>query len=125
MATVAIIAHDGRKDEMVQFAQRHREKLLGFRLVATSSTGKLLQAVVGLEVDLLGHGPEGGDVIIAAEVIRKRVQMVLFFVEPRDVHPHDPDIKTLLRACDLHNVPLATNEATAELLLRGYNLQHG
>lgn len=125
MATVAIIAHDRRKDEMVQFAQRHREKLLGFRLVATSSTGKLLQAVVGLEVDLLGHGPEGGDVIIAAEVIRKRVQMVLFFVEPRDVHPHDPDIKTLLRACDLHNVPLATNEATAELLLRGFILQHG
>ncbi|MFN3682518.1 MAG: methylglyoxal synthase [Fimbriimonadaceae bacterium] len=116
---LALIAHDGKKDEMVRFATEHREFLERFPLVATASTGRLLQERLGLRVECLRHGPEGGDVQIACRVIDGEVAAVFFFVEELDVHPHDPDIKTLVRACNISNVPLATNPATAHLILRG------
>ncbi len=104
---------------MVRFAAEHREFLERFPLVATASTGRLLSERLGLSVECLRHGPEGGDVQIAARVIDGGVAAVFFFVEELDVHPHDPDIKTLVRACNISNVPLATNPATAHLILRG------
>ncbi|MCK4472860.1 MAG: methylglyoxal synthase [Anaerolineae bacterium] len=115
--TIALIAHDGKKADMVAFATFNREKLMGFNLIATATTGRLLIEKVGLDVECLLSGPHGGDAQIAARVAQGEVDAVFFFVDPLDKHPHDPDIQTLLRACNVHNVPIATNVATADLII--------
>jgi methylglyoxal synthase len=117
--TLAMIAHDGKKADMVAFATYNREKLRNYNLIATGSTGKLLQEKVGLEVERLQSGPYGGDAQIAARVAEGKVDGVFFLVDPLDKHPHDPDIQTLLRACNVHNIPIATNVATADLIISG------
>lgn len=121
--TIALIAHDGKKADMLAFAIQNREKLRRFLLVATGTTGKLLEDKVGLSVHRYFSGPLGGDVQIAARVITGEVYAVIFFVDPLDKHPHDPDIQTLMRACNVHNVPLATNPATAQFIVSSEHLQ--
>ena len=120
--TLAMIAHDGKKADILAFATYNREKLKNYNLIATDSTGKLLQEKVGLEVERLQSGPYGGDAQIAARVAEGKVDGVFFLVDPLDKHPHDPDIQTLLRACNVHNVPIATNVATADLIISGNTL---
>ncbi len=120
--TLALVAHDGKKADMVAFATFNRDKLKDYRLIATNTTGKLLQDKVGLEVERLESGPKGGDAQIAARVVQGEVNGVFFLVDPLDKHPHDPDIQTLLRACNVHNVPIATNIATADLIISGNTL---
>ena len=115
--TLALIAHDGKKTDMLAFAMQHREQLGTFDLVATGTTGKLMEKEVGLRVHRYLSGPLGGDVQIAARVVVGDIHAVFFFVDPLDKHPHDPDIQTLMRACNVHNVPLATNAATARFIL--------
>ena len=117
MKVVAIIAHDGKKEETLEFARRHLDRLRRYSLLATNSTGTLLRNILDLEVETVLTGPKGGDAQIAARVVAGEVAMVLFIVDPLDKHPHDPDIQTLLRACNVHDIPLATNIATAERLL--------
>jgi methylglyoxal synthase len=114
---LAIIAHDGKKADLVAFATFNRDRLAEFQLVATSSTGKLLDGKVGLEVECLESGPLGGDVQIANRVVEGEIDGVIFMVDPLDKHPHEPDIQTLLRICNVCNVPLATNSATADALI--------
>jgi methylglyoxal synthase len=114
---IALVAHDGKKADMVAFATFNREKLHEFDLIATGTTGKLLIDKVGLEVERVLSGPLGGDAQIAARVVQGEIDAVFFFVDPLDKHPHDPDIQTLLRACTVHNVPIATNVATADLII--------
>jgi methylglyoxal synthase len=120
--TIALVAHDGKKADMVAFATFNREKLSSFNLVATGTTGGLLIEKVGLEVERVLSGPRGGDAQIAARVVQGKIDAVIFFVDPLDKHPHDPDIQTLLRACNVHNVPIATNVATADLIISGDSL---
>ena len=119
MKTIAMIAHDGKKADMVAFATFNREKLAGYHILATGTTGRLLHDKVGLEVEALLSGPLGGDAQIAARVAQGEVDGVVFFVDPLNAHPHDPDIQGLLRVCNVHNVPLATNVATADLIVSG------
>jgi methylglyoxal synthase len=119
MKTIALIAHDGKKADMVAFATFNREKLKNYHLIATSTTGRLLCDKVGLEVEAVLSGPMGGDAQIAARVAQGEVAGVIFFVDPLNAHPHDPDIQGLLRVCNVHNVPLATNVATADLIVSG------
>jgi methylglyoxal synthase len=119
---IAFIAHDGKKPDMMAFAIRHRDLLMHYDLVATGTTGKLLETQARLEVERLLSGPLGGDVQIANAVVEGAVQAVFFFVDPLDQHPHEPDLRTLLRACNVHNVPLATNPATARLILNSQDL---
>ncbi|MCF8370166.1 MAG: methylglyoxal synthase [Bacteroidales bacterium] len=116
---IAIIAHDGKKAEMVQFVMRHIQFLKSkkIELVATGTTGKHAQDS-GLEVERYESGPLGGDAQIAADVVNGKIQMVLFFRDPMGKHPHEPDILMLMRICDVRNVPIATNPATAELLIK-------
>jgi methylglyoxal synthase len=119
MPTLALVAHDGKKAEMMAFAIEHKEQLAEFGLVATGTTGQLLADRVGLRIDRQRSGPLGGDVQIAAKIVEGLVDGVLFFVDEMDKHPHDPDIRTLLRTCAVHDIPLATNLATARLVLAG------
>jgi methylglyoxal synthase len=120
--TIALIAHDGKKADMVAFSTFNREKLQAFHLIATGTTGGLLIDKVGLDVDRMLSGPHGGDAQIAALVVQGEVDAVIFFVDPLDKHPHDPDIQTLLRACNVHNVPIATNLSTADLIISDESL---
>ena len=115
--TLALIAHDGKKADLIAFAERHRALLRRFHLIATGTTGKMLQDRLDLDIERQLSGPLGGDVQIAARIVEGEVYAVIFFVDPLDKHPHEPDIQTLLRACNVHNVPLATNEATARYLI--------
>ena len=115
--TLALIAHDGKKADLVAFATYNRTTLAEFRLIATATTGTLLRDKVGLDVETMLSGPLGGDAKIAAHVAEGRVRAVLFFVDPLSAHPHDPDIRTVQRVCNVHNVPIATNVAAADLFL--------
>lgn len=117
---LAVIAHDGKKPEMVAFLNKHMEFFhqKDIHIIATGTTGKHAQDA-GLEVERYKSGPMGGDAQIAAEVVTGKVQMVFFFRDPMDKHPHEPDIQMLMRVCDVLNIPLATNPASAELILKG------
>ncbi|QZZ18871.1 methylglyoxal synthase [Leptothermofonsia sichuanensis E412] len=114
--TIALIAHDAKKDEIVQFALQHAPVLARYRLIATGTTGQRLQANTELTVEQKLPGPEGGTAQIAAEVAEGKVTAVIFLVDPLYAQPHEPDIQSLLRICNVHNVPLATNLATARAI---------
>lgn len=120
--TVALVAHDGKKADMVAFATFNRAKLSEFKLIATGTTGGILVEKVGLDVERMLSGPRGGDAQIAARVAEGEVDAVIFLIDPLDKHPHDPDIQTLLRVCNVHNVPIATNLATADLIISADSL---
>ncbi len=114
---IALVAHNGRKDQMVHFAGQHIDVLSRFEIVATSTTGGLLVDTLGLTVHRCLSGPLGGDLQIGAMVAEGTVAAVIFLRDPLTAHPHEPDILALMKVCDVHNVPLATNVASAELLL--------
>jgi methylglyoxal synthase len=117
METLALIAHDNRKVDLIAWATYNRDTLARFRLVGTRQTARLAREKVGLPVEDLLSGPEGGDAQIAARVATGKVTAVFFFVDPLSAQPHDPDIRALLRVCNVHNVPLATNLGTADLMI--------
>ena len=116
---IAIIAHDGKKTEMIQFLMDFKALILSkqISLVATGTTG-INAEKAGFKVKKYLSGPYGGDAQIAARVAEGKTTMVFFFRDPLDKHPHEPDIAMLMRLCDVHDVPLATNPATAELLIK-------
>jgi methylglyoxal synthase len=111
---IALIAHDRMKPTLAEFVRRHQEFFRGRNLVATGSTGRLLEEALTLNVERVAHGPEGGDLIIGGRVAQGLVEAVIFFRDPLTAQPHEPDVTALLRVCDVHNVPLATNPASAE-----------
>ncbi len=117
---IAIIAHDGKKAEMVQFLNEHQDILRqkSIHLISTGTTGEKAKKG-GFAVEALLSGPLGGDAQIAAAVAEKRVDMVIFFRDPLAKHPHEPDIFMLMRLCDVYDVPLATNPSTAQMLFKG------
>ncbi|KQC07643.1 MAG: methylglyoxal synthase [Smithella sp. SDB] len=117
MKTIAIIAHDGKKAEMVAFVKDNLEILKKYNLIATGSTGSHIEKA-GLKVEKKASGPHGGDAQIASDVVDGKIQAVIFLRDPLGKHPHDPDIFMLMRICDVHNVPLATNTATAYLIIK-------
>jgi methylglyoxal synthase len=117
MSSLALIAHDNKKVDLLAWATFNRETLNRFELVATRHTARLLERKVGLAVQELLSGPEGGDAQIAALAAVRAVDAVFFFVDPLSAQPHDPDIRALMRVCNVHNVPLATNLATADLII--------
>ncbi len=120
---IAIIAHDRMKADMVQFLNKNKTLLLQehIKLIATGTTGGQAENA-GFKVKLMLSGPMGGDAQIAARVAEGKTKMVLFFKDPNSSHPHEVDINMLIRVCDVHNIPLATNKATAQLLLNAIAL---
>lgn len=118
MKTIALIAHDGKKAEMVAFVKDHIEYLKKVHLIATGTTGTYILQT-GLQVELKLSGPKGGDAQIAALAAEGKISGIIFFRDPLGKHPHEPDIQMLMRICDLYNVPLATNPATGSLIIEG------
>nr|WP_297524228.1 methylglyoxal synthase [uncultured Roseateles sp.] len=115
---IALIAHDGKKDEMVMLATEFAGFLGGCDLVATGTTGSRLTAEVGLTVERMLSGPHGGDLQIGARLAVGLVDAVVFLRDPMTPQPHEPDINALVRACDVHNVACATNVTSSRLMLR-------
>ena len=115
---IALIAHDGKKDEMVALAREHHRFLNGCEICATGTTGSRLHADVGLTVECLLSGPLGGDLQIGSRLAMGGIDAVIFLRDPMTPQPHEPDINALVRACDVHDVPCATNVATARMLLK-------
>lgn len=120
---IALIAHDRKKDNLVQFAIAYQNILLEHTLYATGTTGQRVIEATGLEVTLFRSGPLGGDQQIGAMIANNDMDMVIFFRDPLTAQPHEPDVSALIRLCDVYQVPLATNMGTAEILLKG--LQEG
>lgn len=118
--TIALIAHDRQKDAMVAFASSHAPLLARYHLIATETTGDLVQTATKLKIECLASGLMGGDTQIAARVVAKKVLAVIFLVDPLYTQPHEPDIQGLLRICNIHQVPLATNLATAEAIVKSF-----
>lgn len=116
---IALIAHDKKKELMVQFCIAYKGILKKHNLCATGTTGGLVVEATGLEIHKFLSGPQGGDQQIGARIAYNEIDMVLFFRDPLTAHAHEPDVSALLRLCDVHNIPIATNIATAEVLIHG------
>lgn len=116
---IALVAHDGKKTAMAALVRRHHRLLTRFRLVATQTTGGVIEQATDLVVEKVLSGPHGGDLQIGALVAEGEVRAVIFLRDPLQAHPHEPDIAALMKVCDTRNVPLATNVAAADLLLKG------
>mgnify|MGYP001046166386 FL=1 len=116
---IAVIAHDGKKADMVSFVMKRLEffKNNNVNLVGTGTTGTIIE-YAGLSVDKVSSGPMGGDAEIGAMVTKGEIDCVIFFRDPLDKHPHDVDISMLMRLCDVHNVPLATNYKSAHIMIK-------
>ncbi|MGV8147088.1 MAG: methylglyoxal synthase [Alkaliphilus sp.] len=116
---IALIAHDAKKDLMINFVLAY-ELLLGeHSLFSTGTTGKRIMEATSLSVKRFQSGPYGGDQQIGAEIANNRMDMVIFLRDPMSSQPHEPDIQALIRLCDVHLIPVATNIATGELLIKG------
>ena len=115
---IALVAHDAKKADIAMFTNQHRATLSGCGLIATGSTGRMITQNTGLEVKCMRSGPDGGDLQIGGLVASGEVDLVIFFRDPLTSQPHEPDISALLRVCDVHDVPLATNPSSAHLLLK-------
>jgi methylglyoxal synthase len=115
--TIALISHDALKSKMVEFALRHKRLLQGFNIIATGTTGSRVADATGLPVTRMLSGPMGGDAQISALVATGFCHSVIFLVDPLSAHPHEPDIQGFLRICNVHNIPVATNVATADILI--------
>lgn len=114
---IALIAHDNLKSTLVDWVSRNKQKLSNHDLVATNTTGSEIESNLGIKIDKVASGPKGGDVEIAAKIVRGEVSMMIFLWDPLSPHPHDVDVRALLRIAVLHNIPTACNLATAECLV--------
>ena len=117
MQKIVLIAHDAKKADIFEWARFNREALISKELFATRSTGEEILGKVGLPVNLLRHGPEGGDAQVGAMIAEGKVDLLIFFWDPLSPHPHDVDVKALLRLAVLHDIPTACNHRTADFLI--------
>ncbi|WP_342467414.1 methylglyoxal synthase [Bacillus sp. FSL W8-0629] len=120
---IALIAHDKKKSDMIQFAIAYRDLLADHTLYATGTTGLRVKEATGLPIHRFQSGPLGGDQQIGAMIADNAMDLVLFFRDPLTAQPHEPDVSALIRLCDVYAIPLATNMGTAEILVR--NLDKG
>jgi methylglyoxal synthase len=114
---IALIAHDEEKDDLLELVRRHLDFFRSQSLVATGNTGKPLAKELGLTIECVEHGPCGGDLIIGGRVAQGTISAVLFLRDPLTAQPHEPDVSALMRVCDVHQIPLATNLATCEAVV--------
>ena len=122
---IALIAHDKKKDELVAFVKEHVNFFKEYELVATGTTGGRIMDATGLTIKRYLSGPLGGDQQIGADVANHLIEADFFFQDPLTSQPHEPDIRALGRLCDVHNIPMATNERAAQLLITGLKFENG
>jgi methylglyoxal synthase len=115
---IALIAHDKKKDDMIEFVKRYRDIFVQHELFATGTTGKLITEIVDLKVHRFLSGPLGGDQQIGGRLAEGGIDIVIFMRDPLTAQPHEPDVTALLRLCDVHCIPLATNTGSAEVFMR-------
>lgn len=115
--TIALIAHNGRKNDLLNWAKIHRENLVHHNLIGTTNTSKLLSDMLDLDVKGFGHGPSGGDILLAAKILQGEVHKVIFFIDAETPHGHEHDIQTLIRTAVINNIPIALNRASADLIV--------
>ena len=114
---IALIAHDGKKAEMIEWCAKHKELLSQHFLCGTGTTARMITERTGLPVRGYNSGPLGGDQQIGAKVVEGQVDLIIFFSDPLTAQPHDPDVKALLRIAQVYDIPIANNKATADFLL--------
>lgn len=117
MKTIALVAHDARKQDMVEWANFNKEKLSDFNLVGTKGTAEAIKNITGLDVKSLGHGPDGGDTYIAYDVLEGKIDKIVFLIDVKNPLGHEHDIQTLIRTCVLKNIPIALNRKTADFII--------
>ena len=116
---IALIAHDKKKNDMVNFVSAYKNIFAEHTLFATGTTGKRIHEATGLQIHRFQSGPLGGDQEIGAKIAQNEMDLVLFFRDPLTAQPHEPDVSALMRLCDVYSVPLASNMGTAEVLVKG------
>lgn len=115
---IALIAHDNKKQEIVEWALKNKEILKNYDLCGTGHTAKLIAEATGLLVDALLPGPMGGDQQTGARIAEGKIDTVVFFWDPLSAQPHDPDVKALLRIAVVYDIPIATNKSTADCVIK-------
>ncbi len=115
--TIALVAHDSEKIVLAEWASEYKSKLKKFNLVGTRGTTQVIENITGLTIHPLGHGPDGGDVVIANQVLNNHIDILIFFIDARTPHGHEHDIQTLVRISVIKNVPLALNRETANFII--------
>ncbi len=115
---IALIAHDGKKAEMIEWCEENKEILKGHFLSGTGTTARMITDKTGLPVRGYNSGPLGGDQQIGAKIVEGKIDFVVFFSDPFSAQPHDPDVKALLRIAQVYDIPMANNKATADFMLR-------
>jgi methylglyoxal synthase len=118
MKTIALVAHNEKKSVMLAWVKRHMDELKKHKLIGTTNTSEILNSVLDLEVEPFGHGPNGGDILLAAQILEGKVDEVIFLIDAETPHGHEHDIQTLIRTCVINNVPMALNVATADYLVK-------
>lgn len=114
---IALVAHDNKKQTLVEWARYNRDLLVGHKVFATGTTGKILEEVLGFKIQKLQSGPLGGDQQIGAKIVEGKIDFIIFFWDPLEPQPHDPDVKALLRMAVVWNIPMACNRATADFMI--------
>ena len=115
---IALIAHDGMKDEMIKWCKANKEVLSKHKLSGTGTTARMIADYVGLTVKGYNSGPLGGDQQIGAKIVEGKIDMVIFFSDPLAAQPHDPDVKALLRIAQVYDIPIANNKSTADFMIK-------
>ncbi|MGB6128604.1 MAG: methylglyoxal synthase [Psychrilyobacter sp.] len=119
MKKIALVAHDRKKDELIDFVKEHRDFFSKYSLVSTGTTGARIIQATDLEIIRFQSGPIGGDQQVGALIATDEIEAIFFFRDPLTSQPHEPDVQALIRLCDVHKIPVATNTATADFLIKG------
>ncbi|MCO4753963.1 MAG: methylglyoxal synthase [Bacteriovoracaceae bacterium] len=115
--TISLVAHDNRKQDLIQWCLNHKDQLAKHNLCATGTTGRLLEEKLGVEIKRYLSGPIGGDFQLGSAIVEGNIDMLIFFWDPLESMAHDPDIKALLRIATLYNIPMACNQSSADYFI--------